>query len=211
MRGRHVRLVVTVIGRVVPVLVGAALVLEVIMAMAMIVLTRVCIGKRMRVRACTQGVVRQRDRLENANSACDSISSPITPLTSTRAIFCEKMEEAANTVMAGRFREGWAPSAIGGPFYTGVRLVAGNSQRLETSGPWRELPLPGVGRNSVAGTKVGDEARRAAGGSVARMAVHPDAVCEFPRRDGAAELCNSGTERCGSNIKQHPSAWEVRF
>ena len=57
MRGWHVRLVVAVISRVVTVLVGAALVLEVIIAMTMIVLIR---GRpSMRVCSRTQGCVRQ--------------------------------------------------------------------------------------------------------------------------------------------------------
>lgn len=57
MRGWYVRLVVAVISRVVTVLVGAALVLEVIIAMTMIVLIR---GRpSMRVCSRTQGCARQ--------------------------------------------------------------------------------------------------------------------------------------------------------
>ena len=56
-RGWYVRLVVAVISRVVTVLVGAALVLEVIIAMTMIVLIR---GRpSMRVCSRTQGCARQ--------------------------------------------------------------------------------------------------------------------------------------------------------
>ena len=42
---------------------------------------------------------------------------------------------------------------------------------------------PTCGRNSVAGTKVGDDATSAAGGSVVRMAVIPMRFARSPRRD----------------------------
>ncbi|GAB1461717.1 hypothetical protein MASR2M50_34920 [Thauera sp.] len=54
--------------------------------------------------------------LENANRACESISSPTNTLASARAILFEKIEVARRKVMSGRVRAGGEPFAIRGRF-----------------------------------------------------------------------------------------------
>lgn len=60
-RGWHIGLVVTVIRRVMTVLVNRRFLVRDVMAMAMIVLSRVCIGMRVRVCGRMQGIVRRGD------------------------------------------------------------------------------------------------------------------------------------------------------
>jgi len=168
-----------------------------------------CLHRQTPARACLHArgreTARSRSRTRTAHATASAARSPPSPACG-RSFARRRTRRQTRSCRVGFARAGRLRRSVG--------------RFIQESGLLREIPndwiRQGRGENCPSHawtqlrcrTKVGGEARRAAGGSVARMAVIP-MLMRFARSPQSFLIAR--TERCRSNIKQHSSAWEGWF